>query len=242
MTSQGQIQVKGVVYDSLGRTPVPSVSVLTSSGKGTMTNGAGEYSLRIAKEDSIWFSYLGKPTRKFTLTDIPTPYSFDISLRINIPELPTVQVKNRDYRLDSLQNRLDYAKIFEFQRPGISTSTLGGVGGGVGFDLTEIVNAFRFRRTKRMLSFQKKLVTEEQDMFIKHRFSKALIRRITGMTEDSMIVLFIQQYQPSYFFTSRVNDYSFHKYIKDSYQRFEHGLLPPPLWREGVTGEEDVEY
>jgi len=241
--AHAQVQIKGYVYDSLGRTPVPLVSVLTSSGAGTMTGADGSYHIMVRPQDSIWFSYLNKPTRKFSVAGISTPYAFDISLRISIPDLPEVKIRNRDYRFDSLENRENYRKYFDFEKPGLSTSTNAGTGGfGVGFDLTELVNAFRFGRTKKMTRFRDKLISDEQDGYVRYRFSKALIRRITGMTEDSLISAFIIRYQPSYLFTTRVNDYTFHEYIKRSYERFKLGLLPPPMWREGLTGDEDMEY
>ncbi|WP_223709114.1 carboxypeptidase-like regulatory domain-containing protein [Niabella beijingensis] len=236
-----QVQIKGNVYDSIGRTPVPLVSVLSSSGAGTMTGVDGSYSLLVHPKDSIWFSYLNKPTRKFPVATISTPYAFDISLRISIPDLPEVRVKNRDYHLDSLENRENYRKYFDFQKPGLSTMSVSD-GFGAAFDLDEIVNAFRFRRTKKLTRFRDKLIADEQEGYVRYRFSKALIRRITGMTDDSLINDFITIYQPGYYFTTRVNDYTFHEYIKKSYERFRIGLPPPPLWKEGATGDEGIRY
>lgn len=230
-----QVTIKGTVFDSLGSTPIQAVSVLSSGGRGTITDMNGNYTIYLNETDSLWFSYLNKPTRKFAVKDIKTPYSFDISIKIYIPLLPEARVRNRDYRRDSIQNRIDYAKVFDFQKPGLSTVS---GGGSAGFDLEELINAFRFRRTRSMLSFQKRLIDQEQDAFVKHRFSKALIRRITQMDNDSIINNFIAEYQPSYTFTSFSSDYDFHKYIKQSYNRFSLGLRPPPLWREGVIKED----
>ncbi|MCF3110386.1 carboxypeptidase-like regulatory domain-containing protein [Niabella sp. CC-SYL272] len=241
LSTEAQVQIKGNVYDSLGRTPVPLVSVLTSSGAGTMTGADGSYSIQVRPQDSIWFSYLNKPTRKFPVSGITMPYAFDISLRISIPDLPEVKVRNRDYRLDSLENRETYRKYFDFQKPGLSTMSVTD-GFGAAFDLDGIINAFRFGRTRKLTRFRDKLIADEQEAYIRYRFSKALIRRITGMTEDSIINNFIALYQPSYLFTNRVNDYTFHEYIKKSYERFKLGLLPPPMWKEGLTGDEELEY
>lgn len=239
--ANAQVHLKGYVYDSLGRTPVPYVSVLTSSGKGTTTAINGSYSILVSTGDSIWFSYLNKPTRKFPIDQINTPYSFDISLRVNIPDLPEVKVRNPDYHFDSLQNRETYRKYFDFEKPGLSTSTYnnGTTNFGVGFDLTELVNAFRFGRTRKYSRFREKLIADERDGYVRYRFSKSLIRRITGMTEDSVINEFIAMYQPSYLFTSRAGDYVFHEYIKKSYERFKLGLLPPPMWKEGYDKNDD---
>ena len=229
-----KVTLKGTVYDSTGTYPIELVSVLTSGGGGTVTNSYGDYTITVNESDSVWFSYLNKPTRKFAVKNIKTPFSFNISLQTYIPILPEAKIRNRNYRQDSLQNREDYAKIFNYQKPGLSTVTSSN--GTAGFDLDGIINSFRFRRNKQMLSFQNRLITEEHNTYVLHRFSKSLIRRITQETDDSVIDKFIALYQPSYLFTSLANDYTFHKYIKDSYERFKLGLLPTPLWREGDTG------
>jgi hypothetical protein len=90
------------------------------------------------------------------------------------------------------------------------------------------------------MAFQSRLLEQEKDEFVKYKFNKALIRRITPMDNDSLINEFISLYQPSYLFASKVSDYVFLKYIKDSYERFKQGLFPPPLWREGETTGENV--
>lgn len=233
--ANGQIKIRGTVYDSLGVIPIQSVSVMTSSGGGTVTDKNGHYSIETRETDSIWFSYLNKPTRKFAVKDIANPFAFDISIQMFIHTLPEVRARTRDYKLDSMLNRESYAKIFNFQKPGLAIAS---GSGSVGFDLDELINAFRFRRTRNLQSFQRRLITQEQDAFVKHRFSKALIRRITQMDNDSLINEFIAVYQPSYLFTARANDYDFHQYIKASYARFVLGRRPPPLWKEGEINDD----
>ena len=114
-----QYKIKGTVYDSTKTFVVPFVSVLSTSGKGTSTNGYGEYEIEVGEKDSIWFSYLNKPTMKFPVLKITTPLRFDISLQVNVTVLKEVRVRPRNYRQDSIQNRQDYAKIFNYEKPGI---------------------------------------------------------------------------------------------------------------------------
>ncbi|GAB3014685.1 hypothetical protein GCM10027051_17750 [Niabella terrae] len=235
-TAAQQVTLKGTVFDSTGTYPIELVSVISSDGSGTVTNRYGDYNLTVHESDSIWFSYLNKPTRKFAVKDIKTPFSFDISLQTYIPILPEARVRNPNYRQDSLQNRQDYAKVFNYRKPGLGTVTNND--GTAGLDLDGIINSFRFRKNRQMQSFQDRLISEERESYVRHRFSKALIRRITQEDRDSVINQFILQYLPSYLFTSMANDYTFHKYIKDSYERFKTGQPASPLWREGATGEE----
>ena len=98
----------------------------------------------------------------------------------------------------------------------------GGAGGvGVGFDLDEIIRMFQFRKNKTMLRFQERLLQEEQEKFIDHRFNKQLVRRLTNLTGeelDSFMVL----YRPAYQFTLVSSDYEFQSYIKTCFAYFKN--------------------
>lgn len=222
--ADAQYKIRGTVYDSSRNYPLEAVTVLTTSGKGTITNADGQYEIAVSENDSVWFSYLNKPTIKFSVLKIADPFAFDISLKVSVKELKEVKVKPRDYKQDSIQNRLDYAKAFDFQRPKLRAVTPQ-YGAGAGFDLDEIINAFRFRRNRSMLSFQKRLIAQEQEKFVEHRFSKALVRRLTGL-DGNPLDSFMMLFRPSYTFTLTSNDYDFQKYILDAYELFKKGLSP----------------
>ncbi|MCZ2458315.1 MAG: carboxypeptidase-like regulatory domain-containing protein [Chitinophagales bacterium] len=228
-SAQQLYTIKGTVYDSSRNYPMPGVSVLTTSGRGTSTNSNGHYEVTVMEKDSIWFSYLNKPTIKFPVLSIKTPLQFDIALQISIPVLGEVKIRPPDYRLDSIRNRQEYAKIFDYKRPGLKVGP-SSFGAGVGIDLDELINVFRFKRKRSMLSFQKRLIRQEQDKFVDHRFSKALVRRLTKLTGNELDS-FMLLYRPSYLFTSIASDYDFQKYILDSFHRFEKGLPPLNEWK-----------
>lgn len=222
--------MRGYVYDSSRNYPLEAVTVLSTSGRGTITNSDGFYEIDVNEKDSIWFSYLGKPTVKFPVLKMSTPLAFDISLQVNIPTLKEVKVRPRNYKQDSIQNRLDYAKIFNYQKPKLRPVV---TGTGVGFDLEEIINMFRFRRNRSMESFKTRLLLQEQDKYIDHRFNKALVRRLTlldGKELDSFMLL----YRPSFTFTKNAGEYDFQYYIKTAFFRFKRGLVP-----EGVLNKEE---
>jgi plasmid maintenance system killer protein len=212
------------VYDSSRSYPLEAVSVLSTSGKGTITNNEGFYEIEVAEQDSIWFSYLNKPTMKFPVLKIVNTMGFDISLQVSVPILREVKIKLKNYRQDSLQNRIDYAKVFNYQKPGLRTVTPQ-LGVAAGFDLDEIINMFRFKRNRSIASFQKRLYQQEQDKFIDYRFSKALVRRLTHL-DGNVLDSFMRVFRPSFMFTKLAGDYDFHQYIKDAYLRFQNGLAP----------------
>ncbi len=214
-----QTKISGTVYDVSRKQPLASVSVLSTSGSGTATDSNGVYSINVWPTDSIWFSYQNKPTPKFPVVAIATPNSFDVSLHVPVTELKEVKVKPRDYKQDSIENRLTYAKAFEFQKPGFRLSDHSTDGFGVGFDLDAIINMFNFKKNKRMLAFQRRLIQEEQDKAIDHRFTKVLVKKIThlnGSLQDD----FMKKFRPSFEFTMHASDYEFAEFIKLAYEEY----------------------
>jgi hypothetical protein len=220
--------VRGMVYDSSRNYPLEAVSVLSTSGRGTITNAEGYYEIQVFESDSIWFSYLNKPTMKFPVLKIANPMGFDISLHVNVPTLKEVRIRPKNYKQDSIQNRIDYAKIFNYEKPKLKP-TMNGM--GVGFDLDEIINMFRFKRNRSMAAFQKRLLLDEEDKFIDHRFNKALVRRLTQL-EGASLDSFMQLYRPSYTFTKMAGEYEFQYYIRTAFFRFRRGLLPEAILNE----------
>lgn len=217
----GQVTVSGTVWDLSRTRAVEGVSVMSTSGNGTVTNELGRYTLVVSEKDSIYFSYLTKPTMKFPVSTIQNLRAFDISIHVQTVMLPEVRVMPPNYKYDSTQNRLDYAKAFNFKKPGlgITTGPMGSGGAGVGLDLDELINVFRFRRNKSMLGFQKRLLQEEEDKFVDHRYTKTLVRKITGLKGDEL-TRFMRVSRPSYEFTKLASDYEFLSYIKITYTQY----------------------
>ncbi|MBO9570817.1 MAG: hypothetical protein J7497_01195 [Chitinophagaceae bacterium] len=216
-----QVRVSGRVYDISKYNPLEAVSVLSTSGGFTVSDSLGRYSIVVNENDSIWFSYLNKPTPKYAVKAILNVQHFEISLHVNTTELKQVQVMPRNYRQDSIQNRLDYAKAFNFQKPGVSSSMSTDLNPTVGMDLDAFINMFRFKRNKRMLAFQDRLLQEEEDRFIDYRFSRALIIKLTGLHGEELND-FIQHYRPSVEFVRMATDYELQDYIKSSYRHYEY--------------------
>jgi hypothetical protein len=203
-----QVMIKGTVYDKQARYGVPHVSVLSTSGTGTATDSLGHYTLKIPANDSIYFSYLGKMTSKFPVKQLPPDQPFDISLPVSIDSLAPVTVRQPSYHMDSLANRAAYKKVFDYD--GESFGAPGsGFGLGIGFDL--LFNAGKFRRMER---FKARLEREEREKYVDHRFTKALVKRITGLTSPALDT-FMVEYRPSYeTLKSFETEYEYYEYIK----------------------------
>ncbi|HEX8278345.1 MAG TPA: carboxypeptidase-like regulatory domain-containing protein [Segetibacter sp.] len=215
--------VSGTVYDITKKTPVEYVSVLSTSGKGTVTDSSGRYSLTLSETDSIYFSFLNKPTPKFAVSSIQNTEAFDISISRKIKELPAVFVKQRNYHLDSLQNRLDYEKVFNYTKPGISSSMNPSQPyPTVGLDLDEFINIFKFKKNRRMLAFKKRLEQDERERYINHRFNKGLVKNLTGLTPPE-IDSFMAEYRPTYDIVIQFNDLEFGQFIIEAFKYYKAG-------------------
>jgi hypothetical protein len=217
----GQVTLHGTVYNMYRTKPLDRVSVMSSSGRGTVTDSSGNYQITVPGDDSIYFSYLGRATVKYAIREINTLNSFDIALHVDATELKEVQVMPRSYRDDSLQNRKDYEKYFDFKKPNPFTLATGdGLGMGAGFDVDQIIRFFQFDRTRRLKAFQKRLVEDEEDKYVDHRFNPSMVLRITHLQGDELDS-FMAQYRPSYSFCNRASDYDLLEYVKLAFAEYQ---------------------
>jgi hypothetical protein len=192
---------------------VRGVSVLAVSGRGTMTDSLGHYRVVLSVNDSISFSYLGRATSKTAVRDLPQGYPFDISLHVTVDTLPTATVWNRSYRLDSLENRKEYKKVFDYNGSVLHNMRMSQRGGfGIGLDFDRLLDG---KANRRMEALQSRLEWEEKDNYIDHRWSVAVVKRVTGL-ESPALDTFMRQYRPSYeFIQSCETEYEFYKYIQE---------------------------
>ena len=224
-TVQAQsVMVSGTVYDISGRRPVEAVIVHTNNNMST-TDSLGRYIINVRAKDSIWFSLFGKNTQKYTLDTIEDKRNFNIMIHVNGIDLPEVRVRNNNYRLDSIQNRYDYAKYFNYQPPGLklaNNSTLINPSGGlsIGFDLVEMINMFRFKRNRNLGFLQKRLISQEQEKYINYRFTRRFVQKITHLEGDNL-VQFMDYCKPSYEVLGLLNDLELGYYIQQKYLAFK---------------------
>jgi hypothetical protein len=219
----GQLTVSGTVYDSTRTIYVKNVLVKAKSGHHTLTDSLGQYSITVAKNDSIAFIYLKKSTPEFAVSDIINMTSFDVAIQVRVSgkfkTLKEVTVTSKTYEEDSIENREDYEHIFDYFKPGIQTS-VSDYSGNAGIDLDELIDIFRFRRNKELRTMQERLVGEEQDKYVDHKFNKTLIKRITTV-DSADIDVFMKRYRPSFEFVQNSSTADFYQYILDASYEFK---------------------
>ena len=230
---KAQIMISGTVLDSSKINYVENVRVVSSGGLFAITDSLGKYSITANESDSLTFYYKNKPTQRFAVRSIPDPSRFDISLRVNVRGkyhvMNEVIVFSKSHKQDSLENRQTYADIFDYKKPGLSTSIT--PGGGVGADVDELINIFRFRRNKRLKSFQQRLELQEQEKYIDYRFNKLTVRRMTGLTGE-YLDSFMVWYRPDYEFVRTSDELVFNQYILNASYQFRKLVDVPAAKKE----------
>ncbi len=225
--------LSGSVYDSSRIYVVPGVQVICTCGTMDFTDSTGRYTVFVSDADSVFFFFRDRPTQKFAVKNAKDFNNFDIALNIVLPgryrQLPEVIVYGNRYKQDSIENRLNYDKIFQFQKPGISIAPVNNAmpGAAVGVDLENLINMFRFRRNRSMLRFQQRLIREEQDRYIDYRFNKKIVKQLTGIDSDIVLDQYLKEYRPEYELLTQVIDIELYQYIQLSMKAFiSGGKLP----------------
>ncbi|NCI51971.1 carboxypeptidase-like regulatory domain-containing protein [Sediminibacterium roseum] len=222
--SAQQVTISGTVYDISAKRPLEAVGVISTSGRGVITDSLGKYTITVHPKDSIWFTLIGKTTMKYPVDTISNLENFNVMIHVRANELPEVKVRNSYYKLDSIQNRQDYAKVFNFKKPGIglSRSSTGYNPGGltVGFDLDEIINMFRVKRNRSILNLQKRLLDEEQEKYVNRRFSKAFVRKLTKL-QGPELDTFMTRFRPDYAIVTLLSDLELGYYIQQNFIEYQ---------------------
>ncbi len=218
----GQVIISGIVYDSTKLYVVPGVIVKSTGGGVTLTDSLGAYHINAAENDSLSFFYNNKPTQKFPVKNISNYNDFDISLQVRVFEkyklLKEVKIFTKSYKQDSVENRLTYSKIFNYEKPQLRSNSTPGTPPGL--DVNELINMFRFRRNKMNQAFQQRLLTEEEEKYINYKFNSTLLKRVTGLT-GGVLDKYKLLYRPSYEFVVTASELQFYEYILNTADKFK---------------------
>jgi len=219
--------VSGIVYDISGRRPIESV-IVYSNNNHAFTDSIGRYIITVKAKDSIWFSLFGKNTHKYPLDTVEDLRNFNVMIHVAGFDLPEVRVRNSYYKLDSIQNRKDYAQFFNYRAPGIrlgggNQQMFGPSGLTIGLDLDEIINMFRIKRNRNLQFLQTRLLKQEQEKYVQYRFTKRFVIKLTHL-EGTQLDSFMEYCRPSYEILGLLNDLELGYYIQKKFQAFKGQL------------------
>ncbi|MBO9731277.1 MAG: hypothetical protein J7623_21745 [Chitinophaga sp.] len=218
LVTTGQVRIHGTIYDRSARFGLPGVSVRSNSGVGAVTDSTGQYTIVLPATDSIFFSYQGKATMKFAVREINYNRPYDMSLHVDTHVLPTVVVSTKrigDYLADSIRNREEYRKVFEYSPEYLTSGGINGVGAGINLDAL-----LSMKKIKRMENFRLFMEREEREKYIDRRFNKTLVKKITGLTSPALET-FMLAYRPTFEMLQNFeNEYQYYEYIQDAGRYF----------------------
>ena len=221
------------MYDSSKLNYVEGVKVYSTAGVFAVTDTMGRYSIMVRDNDSLYFVYNNKPTMKFPVSKVEDPMAFDISIKTRVNSkykvLKEVFVYSNTYKQDSIANRQEYGKVFNYRKPGLTSTT--DVNGGVGFDLAEIINVFRFRRNKYLAKFRDRLEQEEEEKYVDAKFSRSNVSRMTGLKGNDLDS-FMVWYRPTYEFVSTRNEVEFTQYVLSASYHYKSLQFVSPAKKE----------
>lgn len=70
-----------------------------------------------------------------------------------------------------------------------------------------------------MAAFRDRLVAEEKEKYIEHRFNRGLVIRLTGL-RGADLDTFMVRYKPDLILVENATDYELQSYIKQCYEKF----------------------
>lgn len=240
-TAYAQKSISGFVYEDAFRTPLPDVSVFTTSGNTSYTDSFGHFTIPVSgNKDSIYFRYKTRNSKIFPVDTIINPENFEIAIHLNILAkrknppgyLPDITVYSKDYRLDSIQNRRDYAAIFNYKKPSLediaSVPKIGNIPIPVGvyFDVNTLAESFQFRKNKRKEHYRDFAVWLEQEKYIDYRFNKRAVANLTNLSGNDLDV-FVKKYRPDFTTLLYMSDVELGVYIKKCLSHFSSKNAAP---------------
>ncbi len=78
---------------------------------------------------------------------------------------------------------------------------------------------FNRQKTHRTLAFQGRLVEEEHDKYVDHRFNRSMVLKTTRLEGDELDS-FMVRYRPSFDFCRKSTDYDLLEYVKLAFKEY----------------------
>lgn len=219
-SSYGQ-KITGTVVDKATGQPVAG-AIATLGNLETHTNALGKFEITApAWRDSlkiVHFAY--KP---YTVIINKKTSLLFIELESKVISLNEVKIHgDRDFKKDSIANRVEYAKQFNYTGPKVKdifSTAPKQPGELLSVNLLALVEVLTKKSTNEY-KFNKLLVRDEEADYVDRKFNSGNVSRITGLKRDTL-EQFLIQYRPTYAFAKKASDYDMEVYIKQSFEKFK---------------------
>ena len=228
LNSFGQ-KLTGVVTDKSTGLPVNG-ALITLGGSKSVSDDKGKFELDNPGVNdtlrAVSFTY-----QQYALLLNSSAAVIKIELQPKVNALSEVIIRSgRNFKQDSISNRLAYAKQFNYTGPKVKDAFFSSQNPdrAYGQMLTISPLTLLAALTKKSTSeykLQKRLVGDEQDDYISRRFNKGIIKQITHLQGDTLST-FVIKYKPSYIEIKKLSDYEIQVYIKERFKTFVRDGYP----------------
>jgi hypothetical protein len=226
--------LKGVVKDVNSRLPIANAKIITSKVT-ILTNSEGKFTVGNFKPgDFIAIRIMGYVTTEVTVDKLGD--TLRIYLKQDPIALQEILIKGkRNYKLDSLNLRKEYASAFAYKGPSFtdmfiekggrkndyvpsftnprSTASL------VSLNLFQVASLFGKKKVQNT-RLKQTLIRAEQLNYVDEVFSKDKVQSLTGLKEEEALIKFMNLYRPSIVTLKKMTSYELTVYIKKCYEEF----------------------
>jgi len=217
----------GVVMDKSTKQPINGAIVKT----GTIiarTNQLGQFEIALVHpNDSLRINALGYQML-FIAAGKPNVL-LTIELSPKIKNLGEVTIYgDRSFKKDSLANRADYARQFNYKGPRVIDAFTNGAhfyypGEFFSVNLLVLVQALTKKSTPDY-KFNKLLIRDEHEQYVDEHFNRGIVSLITELKGDTLSA-FLVQYRPAYEFVKKSTDYDMEVYIRGCFKKFKDAVF-----------------
>lgn len=216
-------KITGEVIDNTTKQPVNGAIVKTGVITAR-TNQLGEFEIALAHpSDSLKITALGYQTL-FVAAGKPNILLI-IALVPKVNNLNEVTIYgDRSFKKDSLANRADFARQFNYKGPRVIDAFTNGShfyypGEFLSVNLLVLVQALTKKSTPEY-KFNKLLIRDEHEQYVDEHFNRGIVSGITNLKGDTLAA-FLLQYRPGYDFVKKSTDYDMEVYIRASFKKFK---------------------
>jgi hypothetical protein len=217
-------KITGVVIDKTTKQPVYDALVSVGNAK-TRTNVSGLFEISApAFNDSLIVVHFAYKTCSVAVSE--STNILRIGLEPKVTKLNEVTIHaDRDFKKDSLENRIAYAKQFNYKGPTVMDAFTGNTNKQPGELISInplILIAALTKKSTPEYKFNKILIRDEHEQYVDEHFNKGIVSRVTGLSGDTLSA-FLVQYRPTFEFVKKSTEYDMEVYIRQSVKKFKTG-------------------
>lgn len=196
------------------------------TGQTTFSSANGFYEIQVRAGEELQVRLLSFQTKVVKLTTLPEE-RLTIYLKKQVNELEEVSVTGLSvYQQDSITRREAYEKILSRNPNRISAvpdsmfTIITAVGPQRIFSFPGILSRILEKKVgkgKKAYKFQDKFNDWEQEQFKDFIYNKTLVQQLTGLTDEEVVVNFMNSYPIPYLFARTASKIELNSWIKTNY-------------------------